>query len=61
MSMKVEAGQIWERHDGSQFTIDHLTTCGYAVYWLSSGSRPQFRSVRVDRLRKHYKLLYTPA
>ena len=42
-------GQIWERYDGTTFKIEKIEN-GYASYWLSSGSHPQFRSIRLDRL-----------
>ena len=50
----VKVGQVWERRDGSRFRIDHFTP-GYAHYWLETGSRPQFRSIRLELLVKRYR------
>jgi hypothetical protein len=52
----VKVGQTWERKDGSRVTLDHIGR-GYATYWLASGSRPQFRDVRIDILLKRWKLV----
>ena len=55
---RVSVGQIWERYDGSTFKIEKIKD-GSAFYWLNAGSRPQFRSVRIDRLTgasRNYRL-----
>jgi hypothetical protein len=51
-----KVGQVWERRNGTRFKIDHFTP-GYAHYWLELGSRPQFRSIRLNLLIKNYKLV----
>lgn len=54
---EVKASQVWQRRDGSRFTIDHCTL-GYAHYWLDRGSKPQFRSINIDRLKPpNYRLV----
>jgi hypothetical protein len=52
----VRVGQVWERRDGSRVTIDYIER-GYARYWLATGSRPQYRDVRIDILLKRWKLV----
>lgn len=42
-------GAIFERADGSRFTIEKQDG-KYVYYWLSAGSRPQFRSIAIERL-----------
>lgn len=42
-------GQMWERPNGTRFKIDHVDL-KYAYYWLAAGSKPQYRSVRLDTL-----------
>lgn len=51
---KVElVGAIWRRRDGSTFTVERADS-RYVWYWLADGSRPQFRSVAVERLEADY-------
>lgn len=45
---------IWQRRDGSIFEIERLDG-RYAWYWLASGSRPQFRSIEIERLNRRYR------
>lgn len=52
----VMVGQVWERRDGSRVTLEHVRG-EYASYYLTSGSRPQFRSVRIDLLLRRWKLV----
>lgn len=55
----VRVGQTWERHDGSRFVISKIQN-GYVWYWLSRGSRPQFRQIRLDRFTdcsRNYRLV----
>ena len=47
--LEVRVGQTWERADGSRFKIEHVNAF-YATYWLAAGSRPQYRSIRLERL-----------
>ncbi len=51
---EIGAGQIWARANGTTFTIDKIDE-KYAYYWLAAGSRPQYRSIRLDLLLKKYK------
>lgn len=44
------SGQIFERKDGTQFIIER-TDERFAWYWLQAGSRPQFRSIALERLK----------
>jgi hypothetical protein len=55
MASLAKKGQTWERRDGSRFVINHCMD-GHVRYWLSAGSRPQFRSIRIDRLFRYYTL-----
>jgi hypothetical protein len=52
--MIIKVGQVWVRRDGSRFEIEHIGG-GYVDYWLATGSRPQYRSIRIDLLTKNYK------
>lgn len=49
-------GQVWERANGTRFQIESLRR-GYAYYWLSTGSRPQFRSIALANLLRRYHLV----
>ncbi len=44
------SGQVWTRRNGSQFIIERSDE-RFAYYWLEAGSRPQFRSIALDRLK----------
>lgn len=55
MNRDPKRGQVWERRNGSRFTIENIRG-NYAYYWLSSGSRPQSRSIRIDLLLTRYTL-----
>lgn len=50
----IERGQIWERPNGTLFTIDHVDL-KYAYYWLDAGSRPQYRGIALENLPKRYR------
>jgi len=54
--MTVMAGQVWRRPNGTTFRIEYCTL-GYAHYWLEQGSRPQHRSIQIDRLIRYYRLV----
>jgi hypothetical protein len=51
----VEVGQVWERKNGTRFTIERVDP-GYADYWLASGSKPQYRSIALENF-KRYRLI----
>jgi hypothetical protein len=53
----VKAGDVWERRNGSTFTIDWVDR--KYVYWLSSGSHPQYRSISLENLQKRYRRITT--
>lgn len=50
----VKAGQIWvdcdPRMNGRLFKIERVDS-KYAYYWLSSGSKPQMKSIALGRMR----------
>ena len=52
----VKAGQVWQRKDGSQVTLEYVRG-KYATYYLSTGSRPQLRDVRLDVLLRRWTLV----
>ncbi len=53
----IQVGDIFERRDGGRLTIQYIAP-GYAHYWLARGSKPQFRSIRLERLQtRSYKLV----
>ena len=52
----VKVGQVWQRKDGSRVTLERVAR-GYATYYLTTGSRPQFRDVRIDVLLRRWKLV----
>jgi hypothetical protein len=55
----VIVGQVWERHDGSRFRIESRNR-EYIYYWLATGSKPQYRGIRIDLLLRNYNLLFDP-
>ena len=50
-------GQIWQRRDGTIFEIEKIRA-GYVVYWLATGSRPQFRQIALENLKARYSMLW---
>jgi hypothetical protein len=50
----IRVGQVWQRFDGTRFTIERIER-GQAVYWLSKGSKPQYRSISLENLQKRYR------
>jgi hypothetical protein len=56
MQSKVAAGQEWQRPNGSRFVIDHLDEKN-VYYWLSAGSSPQYRSIRIELLLRRYQFI----
>lgn len=52
----IRVGQTWVRPNKSTFKIESIKG-NYVWYWLSAGSKPQFRAIRKDLLLRRYKLL----
>lgn len=51
---RVGIGEVWQRRNGSTFTIEKVQR-GFVRYYLSAGSRPQFREIAIDNPLKRYR------
>ncbi len=48
-------GEVWQRRDGSRFTIEKVGN-GYAIYWLASGSKPQYRTISFENFKRYRRV-----
>ena len=47
MNEHPEPGQWWKRKNGTLFKIERVAQW----YWLNAGSKPQYRSIRLENLK----------